>query len=214
MKIVARIRICTHVVKAVVAALYLVPAVLSIPVCAQTGGDGGTYQAKDILPYLRTYDLDHFVNAASPAADIRTRGAKISFSHGWGFLPFTHFRVASRYVSFRSSDEHWYVFCPSKPPTMEQLTNARTLNEVLELLAPAAKTSPDIRTFAMDVGTRIDSLNNGLSWRFDLHTAYLVGDRLMWIDCSLLYAESDKRKTADTPFADSDIAISRSPRLK
>lgn len=214
MTIPLRFQCCTQAVKAALTVLYLVSCFFSIPVCAQTDGDVRTYQAEDILPYLRTYDLNHFVKTAHPAAAIRTTGAKITFNTKWDVLPFTHFRVALNDVSFRSSDGRWYVFCPCKPPTMEQLTKARTLNEVMELLAPAAKTSPDIRKFGMEVGTMIDSLNYGPSFHCDFHTAYLVGDRLMWINCRILYAESDKRKTADTPIADSNIVISRSPRLK
>ena len=203
-----------NTVKPALIAIHLVFFFFPILACAQAGGDDRTYKAKDILPYLQPYDLGGLAKGVHPADELRTTGVKISFGSKWEPLPFTHFRVTINDVSFRFSDGRWFVFCPSEPPTMEQLSKARTLNEVMEMLAPAAKTSPHIRKFAMDVGTMTDNLNSKLSYRCDFHTAYLVRDRLMWITCTLYYSESDQPKTADTPIADSNIVISLSPVLE
>jgi len=201
-------------VKSSLVAIYLIFGYFSIIVCAQTGDDRLTYTAKDILPHLQPYKLDALAKAVHKRDDLSAKEVKISLGNAWDILPFVRFRVEDQYVLFQSSDEHWFVFCPCEPPMMEQLSKARTLDEVMEMLAPAAKTSPSIRKFAMDAGTMLDNLNSKLSYSCDFHTAYLVRGRLMWIRCTLYYPENDKPKTRDTPFSDSYIIISLSPVVK
>ncbi len=184
--------------------------------CAQPSAKEPDYTAAQILPLLRRHDLAGLTQLVHKPSNVGYKQVKIDLGPNIADnMPFTLLDVDTDHVIFRTADRMPFVFCPVEPPTLEKLSTARTLHELLGLLAPAGKTAPAIRRVALDLPGMLDTLaKDAKSCFIDFRTAYLLHDRLVWICCQLEYSASDNPRSINTPFKASAVTLSISPKLE
>lgn len=172
--------------------------------------EDAVFTTPQLLPLLRRNDL------AGLAHLIRNRYEDVSIDLGGGWLkvPFRRFRIEGGFAMFQHTSKVYFVFCPVEPPTLRALTEAKTLNQIVELLAPVKKTMPEIRKFAMQLPLALQELESKEARNVEFHTAYLLNDHLAWIDARLEYNASERSRTGDTPFQDATFDLSISTDLR
>lgn len=169
------------------------------------------YTGAQILPFLRLYDLKGLGDLIHGATEV-----PISFTHdAWYKVPFTVMRVEDGIVSLKTDEVGYYVLCPFLPPTLEKLAEARTYQEVLDTLVPPSRSGKETYYNIMYVPESTQFLEGdkgtiGLT----LTAAYLYQDRIVWIECTMSYGQSQKARSLATPFDESKIQIHVSPKYR
>jgi len=187
-----------------------------IVACAQAPRDDITYSAEQIIPLLRRYDLDGSAKLVNKT-NISSKEVKIDLGASlWQEFPFTRLMVADHYLALWSSkDEAWFTYFPFELPSVNKLTAARTLHELVELLAPAGNPDNLKLRYLMQIPVVMESLEHEKgAFGTQLRAAYLFNDRLVWIWCGIKYSKSDTPRSLHTPFLESAVSISISPKFK
>jgi hypothetical protein len=133
----------------------------------------------------------------------------------WNQVPFKKMSVAGDYAALKTADDIYYALCPFLLPTLEKLAEARSYQEVLQTLVPPSRSGYEAFFPIMDVPVSVQTLEESNdSFDLKLRAAYLQQDRIVWIECTMTYKESQVARSQSTPFAESVIQIHVSPKYK
>lgn len=172
--------------------------------------------AAQLMPLLRLYDLAGIATLAKKPSHLSGVERPIDLNQVWvGGLPFDRISVDNKSVSLKTSDNSYYVVCPFPPPTLTQLASARTFHECVEAMIPATRSEFEELRMKMEVPSSEQTLlemRDGFN--LELRAAYIHDDRLVWIKCTLSYPSSTQPRSIHSPFDESAINVSASPKYR
>lgn len=174
------------------------------------------YTGAQILPFLRLYDLQGLGDFIQKESSVNYKEVAVSFDQdAWSQVPFKKLHVADDYAALKTADDTSYPLFPFQPPTLEKLAEARTYQEVLQTLLPPSRSGNEAFFSIMDVPTSTQSLEESKDgYDLRLRAAYLHQDRIVWIECRMVYGQSRAARSTSTPFSESVIQIHISPKYK
>jgi len=202
--------------KATFSAICLLGVLLPTLVPAQSPNAAPIFTSEQLIPLLKRYDLVGLAKLVGKKDTISAKEVEIYLGDdGWDKLPFTRMWVADDHVDFKTTDKHSFTYCPFPPPTLEELLKARSLSEMVNLLVPARQPGSEGLRTPLGLPITMQELERvKRSFLVGLRTAYLSGERLIWIRCLIRYSGSEAPRNMDTPFLSSSISVSASPTFK
>ena len=200
--------------KSIISAIYLFLNLLILGVVfSETASKSPSYTAEQLLPLLERYDLGGLAKLINKSSSMGAKEVEINFGHDFRQpIPFTILRVEDTRLLLQTKDKEWYIFSPSKPPSIERLVGAKTMSELVKLLAPRGNPGDIVQNERLMVLSDIEKERG--SFTVVLQSAYLVQGRLVWTSCIVEYSPSETPRTLLTPFSDLWVTTSASSNLK